>query len=157
VGAAAGTPSQTLSPTQHPIQQPNLALSQTAPRLTPSSTLLPTRKRGVVLVSRVLHAFSPRRSANTTSATRHPLLSGFPRVNSDRNRPIDLPLKRSNGAVTTSACIDSNTRYHCGPTKLIDDRVMAFERSFSRRPSHRRSTKILFVWLISTFTRSASI
>lgn len=57
-------PPARLSRPAAPSQQPNLALSQTAPRLTPSSTLLPTRKRGVGLVSSVSRAFLPKRSAH---------------------------------------------------------------------------------------------
>jgi hypothetical protein len=137
-----GPPASSLAQ-QHPASQTSRSakLPPASRTHTHKSNFASDAQTGWSSFSSALRAILPKRSANSTSATRHLLLSGFPRVNSDRNRPIDLPLKRSNGAVTTSAWIDSNTRYHCGPTKLIDDRAMAFERSFSRRPFSRRNRK----------------
>jgi hypothetical protein len=126
VGAAAGTPSQLSRPAAP--SQPNLALSQTAPRLSHAHQveLCFRRANRLALVSSASRAILPKRSANSkrdASSSPLPVSHGLTPIATD---PSTCNSTRSKGAVTTSAWIDSNTLHQRGPAKLRAFRLSSY-------------------------------
>jgi hypothetical protein len=133
-----GLPSQTLSPTQHhpaaakPRAQPNC---RPASRTHSSRTLLPTRKP-VGLRSLQHCVLSCQKEAQSQQARRGIFpSSGFLRVNSDRNRPIDLQLDPIEGCRDNIGVNWFEHMHQRGPAKL---RASLFPTTIS--PSKHENT-----------------